>query len=351
MGKCQQKVQRPLKLSVGLAGYSYLGDFSDGRSTLRPIEAGAGFGMLLDGPSRLKIQAHAGFGKFAAQAVNNDKPGRPVVQNTFVETPFFYADLRLRYHLELGKWEPFVSIGAGVLGFSPRDANGKKLKYQSQTRNESEVYNSVVPELPASIGVERHINHFLALGMHYTLHYTPTDYLDNVGQLGARPGQDVLHALSIHVSFTLRQPPAALPEAGQSSALSPLLPDTSALHAMHEGDTMGQAKPAPDSAQAVVVDLGPEAEVQATASPPKAGPAETKTEALIIDPNRQRQVQAAIAADNFTYYRISKGDDLLSLCRRFRLPPATIRQLNYLKDDQLRPGAFLKLPLCEGVPH
>ena len=47
----------------------------------------------------------------------------------FVETSFFYGDLRVKYRFMKRKmFQPYASVGAGFMIFSPKDEQGKIFK-------------------------------------------------------------------------------------------------------------------------------------------------------------------------------------------------------------------------------
>ncbi len=339
----QHKAERPLKLGFGLSGFGYLGDFANGSQRLQRVYPGANLSIHMDGPSKLQLQLHLGFGKFSAQYEADTPPvnGGEATPNTFVETPFYYSDLRLRYRFLKGKWQPYVAVGAGVLVFSPRDANGKPLKYIEQSRAEGEVYNTIIPELPATIGVEGRINSHLSAGIDYTFRYTPTDYLDNVGQLGARPGKDILHAITLILSFTLRPE-----QADTHGDLLPVPSSTLIKGAQNDSNMLANknemSSMSPDSSTAITPSsIKDESAVDTTIQTLNTSVPEPSADTRLFDP---REVEEAIAAKRFTYYTVQPDDQLADIALKYRIPIEIIRKLNYLKSDQLKVGSYLRLP-------
>lgn len=335
---------RSLKVGLGLAGHSYLGDFAEGGEALQRIYPGARLSVHLEGPTRFQLQLYGGFGKFAAQSVALSGGQGASVQNTFVETPFFFGDLRVRYRFGTGKWQPYVAVGAGLLHFSPRDADGRRLKFQDETREAEEFYNAVIPELPATLGLEGRINEYLSAGVDYTFRFTPTDYLDNVGQLGARPGKDVLHAITLNLFFTLpNKNTSAPPPLPADSALISPLSEASSPDAGSQAEKADVEAPL-SSQGSLSQPSAPQAsapQTQATSEAPSAAP---PSDAAYMSPARKARVQAAIAEGRFTYHKVQADDTLESLARQYHLSPDLIRNLNYLRQDALRPGSYLRLP-------
>lgn len=196
----------PLKVGMGLSGFGYLGDMSESQSTFSRFYPGANFSLQTENRKALKIQLNGGFGKFSDQFDGEPPRVEPHIEpTTFVETSFFYGDLRLKYRFfPRHRFQPYISVGAGLLFFTPRDKNGRLLNTRSQTRAEGESYSTAVPQLPATVGLQAIINRNIYLGLGYTYRFVPTDYLDNIGQLGNRKGFDSLYNLQLSLYFILK---------------------------------------------------------------------------------------------------------------------------------------------------
>ncbi|MEZ4825897.1 MAG: outer membrane beta-barrel protein [Bacteroidia bacterium] len=195
---------KPIQIGLGLTGIAYTGDLSSTSTQFQRVHPGGNFSLQRAGASLFDLQFNTGFGRFTEQteAQTNTQA------NTFVETQFVYGDLRIRFRPLAGKKiHPYISAGAGVLVFSPRDQYGKFLIRNGGTRTDTEEkYNTAVPQLPLSGGVHMKINDLAAVSLDYTYRFTPTDYLDNISQLGKRRGFDALHALQLSVYFILSNP-------------------------------------------------------------------------------------------------------------------------------------------------
>ena len=194
-----------LKLGLGMSANSYLGDFTEANFLYNRFNPG--FNLSLQGSRArlIRAQMNVGAGKFSEQAdVTLIAAPVGVRPNQFVETSFFYGDIRLQVFL-LRKWyiNPYVGIGAGFMVFSPKDYNGKFLSDAFSSRPEGEVYNTTIPEIPAVVGVQWKLNRRLSLGAEYTYRVTPTDYLDNIGTLGTREGNDALESLQLSMYIGL----------------------------------------------------------------------------------------------------------------------------------------------------
>ena len=53
---------------------------------------------------------------------------------------------------------------------------------------DEEKYNTAVPQLPVTAGAKYKINDIMDVSIDYTYRFTPTDFLDNIAQLGEKTG-------------------------------------------------------------------------------------------------------------------------------------------------------------------
>lgn len=195
--------QSPLRLGFGFMGTAYQGDLTTQGTQFYRFNPGFNASLQFASQKLITPQVNAGFGKFTAQ--DRDIPAIDGVQpNTFVQTNFFFVDLRLKVRaFRRHKVNPYASIGIGLLGYTPRDEDGNGLVDNSNTRNPDELYGSITAGFPMSLGIEFHMNPIMSLGLEYTRRGTGTDYLDNIGQLGPAEGNDRLHHLQVTLFFTL----------------------------------------------------------------------------------------------------------------------------------------------------
>ncbi|GAB4427453.1 MAG: hypothetical protein OHK0039_45790 [Bacteroidia bacterium] len=214
----QQADPPPLQIGLGLAGYAYTGDLTYGETDFVRAYPGGNISVQFDGSKALQIQLNAGYGRFVEQL---DGPAADPVDgiapNTFVETSFFYTDLRLRLRFfRAYPLQPYLSAGMGMLFFTPRDAQGNFLGENIFTRYLDETYGTTVPVFPLTVGLRYRFNALLQLGAGYTYRVVQTDYLDNIGRLGQQPGNDALHAAEIALYIRL---------GGNAAPRDPVLPD------------------------------------------------------------------------------------------------------------------------------
>lgn len=198
----QAPAPKPLRLGIGLMATGYAGDLTVNSSPFERFSAGASLSLQFASEKLISPQLNGGFGKFSAQdrdiaAVEGIQP------NTFVETPFFFVDLRLKARfLRQTSFNPYLSIGIGMLGYTPRDGDGNSLLDNYSTREEGETYGSISANFPLSAGMEIKLSPILLVGLEYTYRATTTDFLDNISALGQADGNDKLHSLLLSLGLT-----------------------------------------------------------------------------------------------------------------------------------------------------
>lgn len=221
-----QSASPPLRLGMGFSGYSYLGDLVEQAPRVVRGYPGASLSVQFDGQKRIQMQVNGGFGRFTEQ---NDlvrtHAVTEVIPNDFVQTSFFYTDLRLRLRfLRRSAIQPYVSAGAGLLFFNPRDAAGNFLGENIFTRKDNENYSTIVAGFPTTVGVEARMSKQLGLSLEYTYRFTSSDYLDNIGELGTKKGNDAIQSLQLSVLISLAPLPVApLPQKTPEQEAPPVL--------------------------------------------------------------------------------------------------------------------------------
>lgn len=201
--QAQDAPQKPLRIGLGLLGTTYVGDLNTNGDAIHKFYPGVGLSLQFASEKLISPQLNTGFGKFIAQD-RNIAPVEDVTPNTFVETPYFFADFRLKARfLRQKDFQPYFSLGLGLLGYTPRDQDGNNLLDNTSTRQDGETYGSLTAGFPLSLGAEVHLSQILALGVEYTYRLSGTDYLDNIGELGLRNGNDKMHSLllSLYITF------------------------------------------------------------------------------------------------------------------------------------------------------
>lgn len=342
--------ERQVKVGFGLDGISYIGDLSDPDQTIHRIYPGANLSIQLEGPKRLKIQLNGGFGKFSEQYDDVKPSASPgVTVNTFVETSFYYGDLRLKYRFPISKhFHPFLTAGAGVLSFTPRDQEGRFLNDASFTREPDEDYSTIVPQIPVGAGVQARINPAVSLSLEYLFRYTPTDYLDNIGRLGTRPGHDFLHGLQLSMYITLSTPPPPNQQGpyynAQNDTPAPLDTMDEKVAEMAEAvdEMLGEEEPTRDSAQI-------ETESSALPNAQKESDLieEIPTQTSEASTDWAQKEAEAIEAENFLYYKAKKKDTLDSISQQYHVSIDGLMRVNYLSSQTIVKGQVLRVPKVE----
>mgnify|MGYP006267489001 CR=1 FL=1 len=210
---------RPLQVGVGLASHRYQGDLTHQEDNPWRMYPGLSVSLQFESTRRLQVALEGGFGKFIEQVdrLSGFPPHGPangmVQPNRFVETNFFYTELRLRLRiLKQGPWQPYLGTGAGLLFFTPLDQQGNFLSDNLLTRQPNETYGTFAPQLPLSVGLRWQMSPRLGLEGEYSFRLLGSDYLDNQGDLGLHSGNDRLHQLRLSVVLTLNGEAPAIPE-------------------------------------------------------------------------------------------------------------------------------------------
>lgn len=196
----------PLQIGVGLSANAYNGDLNYQESI--PIRAypGINFSLQFDSKKRLGFQINSGYARFTEQKDNFSLQGQGEYHpNIFVRTNFFYLDTRLRYFFfHKRKVRPFVAVGLGFISFNPEDEEGDFLSENIFTRlPEEESYLTLVAQVPMQLGVQIRVKRTLSINLSAMYRFTATDYLDNIGLFGQKPGNDGLYSAQAELVFTL----------------------------------------------------------------------------------------------------------------------------------------------------
>ncbi len=336
-------------------GSMYRGDLSDDETLFHRIYPGSNVSLQTEGFSQLKLQLNVGFGKFAEQYDGLRPPAPHGVQPVdFVETSFFYGDLRIKYRLMKRKMiQPYVSAGAGFMIFSPKDEQGKFLSDAILTRPEGESYNTAIPQLPLSLGVQVRLTEMAWLGLEYTYRITPTDYLDNTGQLGRMPGNDKIHSLQVSVYVNLSRPPQMPPKVKKEKKPKeekPLAADLSKLtEPLTTLDPMAPHIPVPQKTYAPAQLKEVEVAGFSPLTLPEEDSSEVATEPVIEPTDEGMSDWDKLAWEAWNkgkvfYYRPQADDTFEDLFARFRISEAIVKRVNNIKGDQPPTGGEIVLP-------
>lgn len=339
---------RPLKVGLSMSGSMYIGDLTDDETMFHRIYPGANISLQSEGYRNLRGQLNAGFGRFSEQ-YDTEPPELPkgIFPVNFVETSFFYGDLRLKYRFfKRRSIQPFVSGGAGFLIFSPQDENGKFLSDAILTRPEGEFYNTAVPQIPLAAGVQARITPLLWLGAEYTYRYVPTDYLDNIGELGRRPGNDQLHQVMVSLYFNLAEP--------QRDFRQPLDEELPQLAEEETGVLL--PPPPPEKVNRNAITLIPltynkaaKPNLRQLARPPRQIALRPAFDTREMDSLLNADIWETLAWEAWLegkvfYYRPKEGDSYESLEKRFKVKPEIVIEINQMEGKELSAQKEIMMP-------
>jgi len=196
--------QQKVLFGLGMLNNNYIGDFTYQENSFLRVYPGVGLSAEFLSNKTFKGQLNTGIGRFMEQ---NDSrffsKEKDIEPNNFVNTLFFYLDWRLRMQmLKNSHIRPYVSAGLGIFTFRPSSEIYKNLAANTYSRPENNQYSVVIPSFPLSLGMNIPLSSKFQLGLEYSYRFTPTDYLDNIGQLGARKGNDALQTLTASFYFS-----------------------------------------------------------------------------------------------------------------------------------------------------
>ncbi len=187
-------------LEVGISANGYRGDLSPRYQSWSPALQ---LGLKLNTKKRLNGHFNLGIGTFTAQNPDYGFSGsteQPTTPNVFAKTPFLSLNYDLQVNLiKTRHWIVYLSQGAGLIRFQPKDEQKKPLQSQFSTRPGEENYNNVTILLPTQAGAIYLFGNGFGIGVQSGWLNPQTDYLDNISQWGNRPGKD--NVLSFRFSF------------------------------------------------------------------------------------------------------------------------------------------------------
>lgn len=293
-----QRADKVTRIGFSLNGFAYLGDLNEPGVGIIRVSSGGEISIEAIKSRPFGVSFHGGFGQFTEQWDNPD--GQPGTR--FVQTPFLHGDFRVHARaFQTKSFQPYVSVGAGILSFTPKDVDGFPLEEGN--------YNTMIPQLPGSAGLRWQVNPMIGFDLSYTWRFTPTDYLDNIGSEGSRSGFDALHAVNLGISFDL-----------------------------------GTGLPNEELSRPTVVDTSeaPLAEVQ-TISETEA--TEEGTASINEEDYDRAAALKSMEEELYLYYQTKSGESLEELAKRFRVPPDILRDVNILQEGAtLKKGTYLKIP-------
>lgn len=191
-----QELPSFLLFGGGFEAVRYSGDLTSGKASWERFSAVFKLSFQLENYKLLSPYLQFGIGAFTAQSPEQAGKG----PNNYVYTKFQYISVGPK--IRLLRWKriyPYVIPNLGILFFDPLDQNLNSLVNQQQTRAPGEEYNTSAFLFPLLLGVHFRLHEHLHLSLQYQFYGVTTDYLDNIGELGAKAGND--HLSGICVTF------------------------------------------------------------------------------------------------------------------------------------------------------
>lgn len=203
-------VPRPanIRIGLGLTGNQYIGDLTSQNLWEYPrVNSGVNLSFLSQKQSALNLLVNIGTGtivgqndsvKFTEPVTNKLKPNR------FVSTSFIYGDLNARVRFfKNRKFQPYVGAGAGFMFYSPKNEKLVGLLDQDRTRISGESYSLIMFQFPLRAGLDYQFSRIAGLNLSYQHRFLSSDYLDNIGKLGSKKGNDYLQSIELALVISL----------------------------------------------------------------------------------------------------------------------------------------------------
>ncbi|MFK7968985.1 MAG: LysM peptidoglycan-binding domain-containing protein [Bacteroidia bacterium] len=313
-----------IHIQVGMGGTAYTGDLTEPDLPMFRTQPSVNLGLVIAGKGWIQPRIGVGFGSFIEQQDQNlIIPPAGIIPTPYVQSTFTHMDLQLQ--LVLWRKRTFslsMGGGLGLLFFSPKNFEGDFLIDNPFTRLPEEEYPGFAPSFPLSVGLNIRLKSQMGLRLEYTYRPTGTDYLDNIGLLGNREGNDRLQSISVGFWVGLR-PPKAPKEASPQPTQENIAPAVSRT-----------TPPRSNKAE----------ESQASST----SPAKTRelAEAQKLEEVKEKEAEA-ISARRYRYHRVEKKDTLEKIAKRYGVRISTLRRINFLVNNEIIPGSLLRIPDIE----
>lgn len=193
-------------LELGIGGNAYMGDLSDRYDFWAPhVAVALHFTKKIRWNSSLNL--FVGSLRSENYAYQAAEPSVRTVK-AFV-TAFQSFQYRLYFNfIHKRHFRAYLQLGIGLLRYDPRDLEGNSLADQVDTRLPDEQYGAMAAVFPFGAGIRYTFNN--GWGIHSELSWwnPTTDYLDNIGALGDRTGNDNMLTFRFGLCVPLKKEPA-----------------------------------------------------------------------------------------------------------------------------------------------
>ncbi len=200
----QDSLANKARISTGLSYNAYRGDLGNGYQS---GGLAAHLSFMFAHEKKLHGGLHLAAGSFSGHELSQATPdfGTEILPNTYVKTSFISVHYGLQYDIIRYKGLLlYVSQGLGIIRFSPEDEFGNPLIDALSTRASNESYSNAAAILPTQAGLDYTLPNQIGVGIKAGWLNTTSDYLDNLGQLGSKDGNDNVLQLLLQLHFPLK---------------------------------------------------------------------------------------------------------------------------------------------------
>jgi hypothetical protein len=187
-------------LEVGVAANAYRGDLA---IKYQKWSSAFQLGLKLNAKKRLNGHFNLGIGTVTGQNPDyhyNGDNAQPATPNRFFKTSYVSLNYDLQVNLVKSRhWIVYLSQGAGLIRFAPKNERNQALSGQLNTRPEEESYNNITMLLTTQAGAMYLFANGYGVGVQGGWLNPQNDYLDNISQWGNRSKKD--NVLGFRFSF------------------------------------------------------------------------------------------------------------------------------------------------------
>jgi len=153
-------------------------------------------GLQFNKKKKLNGALNFGFGSVSGEDINFGPASEISTQpnpNNFFKSNFIFFHYELHYNfIKKKNYQIYLSQGAGIFRFNPKNDLDENLQDLTETRSEGETYRNATIMLPTSIGGVYFLPNEYGIGLQTGFYNTMTSYLDNIGELGDNSNDNIL---------------------------------------------------------------------------------------------------------------------------------------------------------------
>ena len=370
-----------MDLGVGISGNVYVGDLNYKFYNIRNVYPGVTISTRFSRKDHFYSAFNLSYTSLSEQLHDGEQlvvNGPDYKASPFFSTKIYSLDYRLQYILlKKPNFSPYFKAGIGLMRFTPTDINGVNLATNLYSRPEIESYAVFNYYAPLAFGFQYKINSQLWMNIDYTHYFLGTDYLDNIGSIGAKQGNDYYQAIQVTVCVRISEgrannnfpiiadiKPDQRPKPPKYEGPAKLAKDHSKIYKSKKSLTFKDynrkksksappERPEPVVAAAKPKAKAPEKSVTFNAYELSKSDNPVLSMSPISKETAERQKQAIIAEkeqeylkkNRWTQYYVQEGDSWESIANEYNLMPEVLKKLNGAENgNKAAQGRKIRIP-------